>query len=204
MNTAFPENPNQDISDKPQSFAGQIRSAFVALGPGEITTDRIAEAIGLEEGERKRLHTGLKDFVLRGEVERIGERTYRYINPTTPKFKKQVMWRLFRARRNVTLDDLQELAGASQNYAAEWLRNLVKIGVARKITKPGVKAVWQLIQDTVSDPETAENAKKLRMLRASKRAEEKLSEAKYALDRAKLDVESAIKDLVDARREFAE
>lgn len=47
---------------------------------------------------------------------------------------KTVMWRLFRARKVITYDDLQELAGASRKYAQEWMAGLIKKGFAKKIS----------------------------------------------------------------------
>lgn len=47
---------------------------------------------------------------------------------------KTIMWRLLRARKVITYDDLQELTGASRSYAQEWMSGLIKKGFARKIS----------------------------------------------------------------------
>ena len=55
-----------------------------------------------------------------------------------PKSEKQqlktIMWRLFKARKVVTYDDLQELSGASRKYAQEWMAGLIKKRIARRIS----------------------------------------------------------------------
>ena len=48
---------------------------------------------------------------------------------------KAIMWRLLRARKVVTYDELQELAGASRPYAQEWMADLVREGIVKKLSK---------------------------------------------------------------------
>ena len=47
---------------------------------------------------------------------------------------KTVMWRILRARKVVSYDDLQELSGASRVYAQEWMSTLVKREVVEKLS----------------------------------------------------------------------
>lgn len=98
--------------------------------------------------------------------------------------KYEVMWRLLRARRSVTVDDLQELAGVSREYAQRFCAAMVRHDAARRIA-PGH---YQLSADTVRMPRD-----KKRAAENKRRAMAAIDNAKQALDAA----EVAIRDMED-------
>ncbi len=79
--------------------------------------------------------------------------------------KREIMWRLLRMRRRVSVEDLMEMAGVSKDYAKQWLRVLVQREVVRKDQKPGLPGAWRLINDQTEMPEDEDKAARLRNLR---------------------------------------
>ena len=155
---------------------------------GLVTAEAIFDALGVALKKSKdRTRTALRDLKRSGEIESAGRGVYRWLGKKRPEPEiKIAMWKLLRARRVVTISDLRELAGASEAYAAEWLRTLAKRGIVRKIRKAN-PATYQLTKDTVELPSPSgqglpdftDNAMKLRELR--KRRKE---EALQSLERA--------------------
>ena len=78
---------------------------------------------------------------------------------------QEVMWRLLRSRRTVTVEDLQEMAEAEESYVLEWLRMLIRRGIVRESG-----GSYQMIKDTVEMPRNDEKAERLRRLRAKWKA----------------------------------
>jgi|GEM_PF-604794 len=188
------------------SFADKVRKTMEQLGGGDtlvlderqglalderqglVTAEAIFDALGVALKKSKdRTRTALRDLKRSGEIESAGRGVYRWLGKKRPEPEiKIAMWKLLRARRVVTISDLRELAGASEAYAAEWLRTLAKRGIVRKIRKAN-PATYQLTKDTVELPSPSgqglpdftDNAMKLRELR--KRRKE---EALQSLERA--------------------
>jgi hypothetical protein len=96
------------------------------------------------------------------------------------------MRHILRARRVVSLEDLQELAGASRDYSYEFLRLLMDQEVVRRLSDDG----YQLIQDPVLLPEDEPKKRKLR--------ERRVRKALAALERAEAAIAEARKELEDA------
>ena len=88
------------------------------------------------------------------------------------------MWRLLRARKVVSYDDLQELAGASRSYAREWMATLIKREVVRKLSK----GRYQLINDAA--PETP-----VKELPGEKATRLKMAPGKFGLTLQKIDAQ---------------
>lgn len=176
-----------------QSFAHRIRQAIHQLHAEgrELTTTNIANQADLKTfKESKRMGSVLSDLYKAGEVDRVRRGVYVLKDRRRPEEKRQVMWRILRMRRRVTVDDLIEMAGVSRDYAREWLRALTKRGVTRKITiRKDKPRVWQLVNDTVSMPDLADNADKLRELRRKKKA------ALAALDQADILIQAARREI---------
>lgn len=152
---------------------------------GEATTDEISIRVGAgTHMSHKRVLNILSDLLRRGKISRLRQSVY---GPPTleapPPQRAEVMWRLLRMRRRVQVDDLVEMAGVSEKYAAEWLRMLLRRGVVIKHQQPGGKGTWQLVSDQVEPPENTEKAEALRALRRQRkeRALGMIEEAKRVL-----------------------
>lgn len=174
--------------------AQRIRVALIELSRGgkEVATADIAIALDMVfNNEKQVLYRTLRVFLKRGEIEKKQSGVYRYIGKTEKPQLQQIMWRVLRARKTITVDDLIEIAGASREYIKEFLRMLVKREILRRI-RVGARFKYQLINDPVVMPEDTDNAKKLRKLRNKKKAEAlaALKEAESAIMIAK----KAIKD----------
>ncbi len=142
------------------SFAGEVRKV-IAGTLGEISISEIADRLGIALPKtRKRLHTTIRDLLRAGEIERRGEGVYAWKEKARKTERREVMWRLLRARVFVTVEDLQEMAGVSREYAEEWIRMLVKKEIVRKTGK-----AYRLVSDPVEMPENTEKAGQLRDLR---------------------------------------
>jgi transposase len=171
--------------------------AICAENGGEATTDQVS--IRMQAGDRtshKRVLNILSDLLRQGRLSRVRQGVY---GPPTgappPAQLAEVMWRILRMRRRVTVEDLVEMAGASRKYAMEWLRMLVKREVVVKHQLTGGKAFWQLVNDQLEPPANTDKAASLRALRRKRKtnALKMIEEAKRALGLAC----EAVKELDD-------
>lgn len=171
------------------SFTDKVRKLVKTLGQTrEVKVSEVAIKLDLVGGQEKRLlYRALCDLQKAGEIERTRTGFYRWKGkaPAKPEFQ-EVMWRILRARKVVTIEDLQELAGAKESYIKEWLCMLVRRDVVRKV-KGGR---YQLINDTVEMPRNEKKAARLRRMRANK------TDALKALDKAHLAITEARKAIV--------
>ncbi len=173
------------------SFAAQVRAILrrSATDTG-ITYEEIARQLDLVSRDKKQpLYGTLRDFIRRGECERISEGLVRYVPHNRPKAppKTACMWRLIRANRNgtITVEDLMALCTVAEATAREYLRLLTKHGIVRRIDRPGNQlSKYQLINDPGPEPVRNDvNAAKLRRLRAArKKALKQIQVAQGAID----------------------
>lgn len=157
-----------------QSFSRTVLDTALQLAArnnGEASAMAISLELSLKPGqEHKRLLHTLSDLALAGRINRVRQGVYAPQPMQKQPDKREVMWRLLRMQRQVTLEYLQEMAGVSKDYAKQWLATLVRRGVVRRDQQPGMKASWRLTTDTVDMPEDDTNAKRLRELRRKKKA----------------------------------
>lgn len=182
-----------------QTFAGKVRTAVREIGKGgkPWTIKELAvEKLDLISDKDKRpLYSAIQEMERRGEIVKVSPGVYRTGKKRQGKDELQyVMWRILRHRGRLTVDDLMELAGCSEGYALEWLQMLDKRGVIRRITKPGVNGIWQLIEDQVEIPTNDAKADRLRELRIEKR--------KAAIARANAQLDAAYQSILQARMEI--
>jgi len=158
-----------------ESFSKMVLDAvgkLAASSPdGQATVSDISNALMIQTtAQHKRMLNTLSDLKNAGRILRVSQGVYAPAKRESKPEIREVMWRLLRMRRRVTVDDLVELAGAGAEYAADWLHMLEVRGVARKIElRINGSCVWQLIKDTVEMPVDAENAARLRALRKKKK-----------------------------------
>jgi len=170
-----------------ETFADKVRGVFRNLGKENktVTAKAVAAALGLESYDAKRpLYTTITDLKERGELIPGGKNGVYYVVPkplVKQTYVRTVMWRLLRSRKNVTIEDLQELAGASEPYAREWLNMLEKRGVVKKMDAGN----YRLIEDPVDEPINTDRAERLRKWREQKK------KALSALDKASEAIEEA-------------
>ncbi|MBU1564370.1 MAG: hypothetical protein KJ630_01925 [Proteobacteria bacterium] len=180
-----------------QSYAKTVLDKTLELaeaGNGGASCGDISSALFVQTRlQHKRLLNTLCELASDGKLRRISQGVYGpVIGPEKPPDKRQVMWRLFRMRKRVTLDDLMEMAEVSRDYAREWLSMLVKRQVARRIEQPGGHGLWMLINDTLEMPVNEAKAIKLREQRQKKRA---ITSKLDAIDTALADVRQILSTL---------
>lgn len=183
-------------------FAAAMRAAMQEISQtkqGGIDLGELAMVLDLVGKEDKKpMYRALRDFVRAGEVERVSSGVYRYLGNRADRTKPQlreVMWRILRARKAVTLDDLQELAGASRAYASEWIRMLERQEVVVKQFSGGDKFRWVLMADSLDAPTDDAKREKLRQIRERKKeALKKIDEAVLLV----LDIRLAIAETMES------
>ena len=168
-----------------ETFAGKVRAAMQSLKgmDGGMGAGDIAGAAGLQTyDDKERVRSVLRDFCRGGEAERVAKGRYRYIGKGVERQTlQQKMWRYFRMARTVSVDDLREVVGASAEYAGEWLRGMVRMGIARDCGN----GKYQLLKDPVEMPRDNAKAEYLRRHRqARKDALAALGRVRLALDEA--------------------
>ncbi len=170
------------------SFRDRVRAAVSAGGDEPATVAGICEQLKINRPEKKRrIRTELAKLKAAGEIEHVGPSTYRRAGrpPKTPAKKPTVneaMWRVVRARRRVTIDDLRELTGASQSAAAKFLQTCVRQGVCNKRDK----FTFQMVSDPVVCPVNEKATEYQRKIRAAKK-------------RAMAAMDQAFSEIADAR-----
>jgi hypothetical protein len=148
-----------------KTFAGKVRTIIQGtLGP--ITTKEIALRLDLvSDKEKQPLYQTLRDFVSNGEIEKIRKGVFRYKGKQVPAQFQEIMWRVLRSRRKVTVDDLIEISSAGRPYVREWLQMLVR----REIVRKHANGTYLMIKDPVDMPRNEDKAAKLRRIRAEKK-----------------------------------
>lgn len=159
-----------------ESFAKTVLAALTKLSAtaplGQVELGDISNALMVQTTvAHKRVANALRELRKQGLVMRVRQGVYALAKSTGHQELREVMWRLLRMRRRVTVDDLMEMSGAGVEYARDWLRMLENLGVVKKISQGAASnpRVWQLIKDTVEMPVDAENAARLRELRKKKK-----------------------------------
>jgi hypothetical protein len=180
-----------------ESFAERARAVIKELGAGgaEVTTQAVADRMDLIFDREKRiLYQAISDMVERGELKKARPGVYHYEGVPERAFeKREVMWRVLRARKKVTARYLAMHSGAKIEYVREWLAALARQEIVRRTTKAGIEGEYQLISDRVEMPGDDAKADRLRNMRELKKA------ANAAIDRALKAHMEAYQALVDAR-----
>lgn len=155
-----------------QSFRKDVLDKTLELAArngGEIGTNDVSISLLLmKKNDHKRLLNTLSELTGEGKLRRVRQGVY--AAPVVPAKssqpeKREVMWRILRIRKKVTLDDLVEIAGVGRDYARQWLSMLAAHGVVRKIDQ-----FWLLQHDSVEMPVMDDEAARLRRLRLKKKA----------------------------------
>lgn len=164
-----------------ESFANQVRKVAMTAD-GNFTAADIAIPLDIiRNSDKNRIRATLRDMYRSGEVVRVKQGVYRYLGKSKKPEYREIMWRVLRSRRSVTVADLVEFAGCHRQYVNQWLRMLVDRGLVRR-HKNGK---YQLIKDTVKMPENDEKNAYLRKFHDQKKeALNKLNAARVAIDEA--------------------
>lgn len=145
----------------------------LAVTNAEIAVAALGHHLHVQtQAQHKKMLNTISALCVAGRVTRIRQGVYApALNQPPPARKlRQIMWRVLRMRRRITIEDLQTMAGASYDYAAEWLRMLEDKRVVRKLgTDSDHYAVWQLLATDAELPTDDRAADRLRAYRAKKK-----------------------------------
>jgi predicted transcriptional regulator of viral defense system len=181
-----------------ETFAGKVRSVMSSktqAGQQEITVQEIARVLDLvSDADKKPLYSALSDFVKSGEVKLVSPGIYAYLGRNKHPDIRSAMWSILRMRKVVTVNDLQEMAGASKEYAEEFVNMLRRRGVVEKMTRKGACAVYRMTDDI--GPQTPEDTAKIERLRSISAAKKAALEL---IEDAWHDLISASQKLISAR-----
>jgi hypothetical protein len=152
------------------SFTEKIRQAAQRLkerGKEPFETSDLGHEAGVRtQAEHKKMVNAVHEMRKTGEIVSVSRGRYQYIG-RKKQYRKDKMWRVIRAKRTFSLDDLAELGGASRLYCKEFVALLIRRGIVKKISKPGVLAVYRLVEDPGPGLEPdRKKAEKLREIRA--------------------------------------
>ena len=158
------------------SFAKQVRDILAELTADSgvaATTDEISIGLRLPtHKDHKRLINTLSEMSRDGKIERVGKGLYKSIQRNAKPTICERMWSVLRMRKRVNVEDLMVMAGASNDYAKEWLRALERQDVVAKQGEGNLdNCTWVLIKDTINMPQNDAKADRLRDLRKSKKTQ---------------------------------
>lgn len=157
------------MDERKVSFSAKVREAARKLGSEgrSFTAGEVFDSIGIQTyAAKKTAYNTLNDQVKAGHLERTKPGEYKFVIRKREPEKRVVMWRFFRRRRMVTIEDLQLVSGSAEDYVKEWLQMLQHLSVVRKLGD----GRYQLLKDQLEPPRDEEKAARLRELRARKRA----------------------------------
>jgi len=145
-----------------KGLAARMRKAGRRLqefGPGELADASDCRTYK----ERKQAKNTIRDFMRRGEMERIARGRYRYVEQKRKRTLTDVIWHLVRSHRRFTTDEIERLSGAARATVREYLACLVGYGYLRR---QGWQR-WQMINDP--GPDTPVNWAKCARLKRVRR-----------------------------------
>lgn len=150
-----------------ESFSKTVLDTLgkIADALGEARVSELSHNLGIQtRTAHKRMLNTLSEMKNAGKVVRVRQGVYALTLREKQPELREVMWRILRMRRRVTVDDLVEMAGASVKYSRDWLRMLEGREVVRKSNQGAANnpCIWHLINDTVEMPEDTKQAEYLR------------------------------------------
>ena len=183
------------------SFTEKVRQAAQRLkkrGEEPFGTGDVGHEMFIQTREdHKKMLNAVYELRKQDEIISVARGRYEYVPKSTRQLKDK-LWRVVRAKRKFTLDDLVELTGAKRIYCKEFVALLIRRGIVRKITSPGVLAVYRMIEDPGPELEPdRDKADKLREIRERRKeweaalaaAEQQLVEAQKSLASLKMSIE---------------
>ena len=141
-----------------KTFAQRIREAAKRLG--QFRANELADEAQVQTYKgRVTVRNYIRDFIKRGEMERIERGLYQYVWRKGRRTQLDIIWHLIRSHRHFSTDEMERLSGAVRATVLEYLRCLVSLGYLKKIGRKN----WKLINDP--GPETPTNTGKCKRLR---------------------------------------
>ncbi len=182
-----------------QSFAKKVLETLQAESAkrnGSVSSTELSHALFIQTSkDHKRMLNAVSDLVKSGRAKRVSQGVYTPDTKTRTPDKREVMWRLIRMRKIVTIADLQEMADVSKVYAKQWLAMLVKRKIAIRIDPPDLTKPrsWRLVCNDIDMPVDEERAKKLQKIRQNKK--KKIQRKLAGIERAVANIRADLKEM---------
>jgi predicted transcriptional regulator of viral defense system len=101
---------------------------------GVFTADQLVSALDIRTfSEVRTIHPLICNLVRGEEFERVREGVYRHASKVPRTRKVDVMWRLFRAKKQFKTEEIERLSGAASSTVRFCCRDLQKTGILRKV-----------------------------------------------------------------------
>ena len=171
-----------------ETFENKVRKIIKDHAGKSIKNLGMIAMLGIKtKAEKQSLYNALVDLRKSGEIIRIKKGEYKWLGKKADPQLREIMWHILRARKNITIEDMQELSGAAELYVREWLRMLC----ARGIVKKTGSGKYSMIKDPVIMPGDDKKADRLRKMRKQKKIEAlaALTAADLAIKKARLTIE---------------
>lgn len=183
----FTDLVRKELEARGQGNVEELTMAMVKTAPAEMIAGRKV---------RKMVQAVLRELVRSEEAIRVSDGVYNFARRKPRVQLRQKMWSILRARRVVSVEDLEELTGASRDYAMQWMRTLEKHDVVKRLGDGRV----QLLHDPVAMPCATVNAERIRAWRNSK-ARAEMVKAMDQINQARESMAAAMNALDGAEEE---
>ena len=125
------------------TLAGRIRQAAKQLR--EFRPKDISDTIEVRSyREREDVRDSLRDFLRRGEIERIDHAFYRYLGRKERVTFRQRLWDISRRMIQFSFKDLVQITGGNKETIQEFCCWMVQKGYARRIKRGHYKITGKL------------------------------------------------------------
>ena len=125
------------------TLAGKIRQAAKQLR--EFKPKDLSDTIEVRSyREREDVRDSLRDFLRRGEIERIDHAFYRYLGKKERVTFRQRLWDIARRMVQFSFSDLVQITGGNRDTIQEFTGWMVQKGYARRIKRGHFRVIGKL------------------------------------------------------------
>lgn len=125
------------------TLAARIREAAKDLK--EFRRRAISDYIGVMSlEERRKVFEGFKNFIKRGEFERIGPGLYRYAGREEKQTYRQRFWDIARRMVYFSLNDLEQITEGKRDTIKEFCYWMIRKGYAQRVGPGRFKVIGRL------------------------------------------------------------
>ena len=153
-----------------ETFADKVRKIYRERAGRDVNNQQVCILLDLVfDSDKRILYAAQRDMRARGELVRVRPGVHVYKGKKNKPELQEIMWRILRARRTVSVADLVEMAGAKESYVLEWLHLMVRRGIVRKNSPASGIPKYTMISDPVEMPRNDKKADRLWRMRAEKK-----------------------------------
>ena len=131
-------NPKSQITNPKshKTFADKIREEMSRTAGKEFRARDLMDPIATSYKQCDRAREYIRDFLRRGEIERVATGLYRYKGRQRPITLRQRLWDVARRMRRFNLDDLEQITAGNRETIKDFCRWMAGQGYTHRL-KPG-------------------------------------------------------------------